>query len=129
MDNGNFRESLFGGFNRSDVSEYIVKLARERNEYKERAEAAELLLTQYGISVDGENSDSDDEDDDVNCSEAADDQLPDDNGADCVCSEPSMSPACNSAEDLSRVLGLLEGSRYQLDMAISSLGKIKTDLR
>ena len=44
MNTGNFRKSLFGGFNRNDVSKYIVKLAAERNEYKERAEKAEELL-------------------------------------------------------------------------------------
>jgi len=45
MNTGKFRKSLFGGFNRNDVSEYIVKLAAERNEYKERAERAEELLS------------------------------------------------------------------------------------
>ena len=44
MSTGNFRKSLFGGFNRIDVSDYIIRLAKERNEYKERAEAAEEKL-------------------------------------------------------------------------------------
>ena len=31
---GNFRSSLFGGFNRRDVADYIEKLSAERNRYK-----------------------------------------------------------------------------------------------
>jgi len=44
MNTGNFRTAMFGGFNKSDVSKYIVKLANERNEYKKRAEQAEEKL-------------------------------------------------------------------------------------
>jgi len=33
--NGNFRGSVFGGFNRRDVAAYISKVARETNDYKE----------------------------------------------------------------------------------------------
>ena len=37
---GNFRSSVFGGFNRQDVANYIEKLSAERNRYKE--ESADL---------------------------------------------------------------------------------------
>jgi len=46
--NGNFRGSVFGGFNRKDVAAYIGKVARETNDYKEecsklKTENKELL--------------------------------------------------------------------------------------
>jgi len=44
MSAGNFRKSLFGGFNRQDVADYVAKLAEERNGYKQRAEKAEEEL-------------------------------------------------------------------------------------
>ena len=38
---GNMRSKLFGGFDRHDVSKYVVKLANERNELKARVEQLE----------------------------------------------------------------------------------------
>ena len=38
------RKQFFGGFKRKDVSEYITKLARERNEERDKnAQASELI--------------------------------------------------------------------------------------
>jgi len=36
-----FRKRFFGGFNRNDVVQYVSKLAKERNEYKNAVEAAQ----------------------------------------------------------------------------------------
>ena len=38
---GNMRSRLFGGFDRRDVSKYVVTLAKERNELKARVEQLE----------------------------------------------------------------------------------------
>ena len=38
---GRFRTSVFGGFDRGDVVDYLEKIAGERNEYKERAQKLE----------------------------------------------------------------------------------------
>ena len=38
---GNMRGKLFGGFDRHDVSKYVVTLAKERNELKARVEQLE----------------------------------------------------------------------------------------
>ena len=41
-----FRKKLFGGFNRGDVSRYILSLAEERNAQAERADALEKAVSE-----------------------------------------------------------------------------------
>ena len=43
-----FRKKLFGGFNRGDVSRYILSLAEERNAQAEKAELENAALRAGG---------------------------------------------------------------------------------
>ncbi len=60
---GNMRSKLFGGFDRHDVSKYVVTLANERNELKARVEQLEAenealrrSLQEAVAETDAENS-------------------------------------------------------------------------
>lgn len=49
---GNFRSSLFGGFNRRDVADYIEKLSAERNKYKAKSESLEDKIEKMQDDID-----------------------------------------------------------------------------
>ena len=49
---GNFRSKLFGGFDRSDVTSYIEKLATERNRYKKETEKHSETIEELNGRID-----------------------------------------------------------------------------
>ena len=158
MNTGKFRTTMFGGFNREDVSAYILKLANERNEYKKRAKAAEDKLAAIEDEVDAVLSELCCEEEEIaeeiceeiaeetvceECAEETADGEPvsdiedeiDQLGADIQQSVESLKSELieNTPEELSdrinRVLGMLESTEAQFGLLVKTLKEIKSDVR